>query len=67
MNRQAVIDGNKTIINTNFYLHLLKCENNNKKTINFLKHLRNTFDENDEMYELLDSAIFILKVGEKDE
>lgn len=29
MNKETFIDGNKTVLNTNYYLHLLSCKNEN--------------------------------------
>ena len=37
MTREIVIDGNKAILDTDFYLYLLQCENNQNKVISFLK------------------------------
>ena len=52
------------------YITNLQKENNsykqsNEKASNFLNHLRKAFDENDEMYELLGSAIDILEGGDE--
>ncbi len=37
MKREAFIDENKTILDTNFYLYLLKCENEKQQLISFLE------------------------------
>ena len=37
----------------------------NEKASAFLKHLKNTFDESDEMYDLLNNAINILQGGDE--
>lgn len=42
MNRETFIDENKTILNTDFYLHLLSCENENtnlKQALNEIKEV----------------------------
>lgn len=45
MNRERFIDGNKTILNTDFYLYLLSCENentNSKQALNEIKRIITT-------------------------
>lgn len=37
MNKETFIDGDKTIINTDFYLHLLSCEEREKRLIKYLE------------------------------
>lgn len=41
-------------------------EHNSKASMNFLKYLRKTYDKNDEMYELLGEAIYLLKGDSND-
>ena len=38
MNRETFIKEDKTILNTDFYLYLLKCEDNQNKLISFLEN-----------------------------
>lgn len=48
------------------YMEQEDYKSRNKKTRNFLKHLKDTFDKSDEMYELLDTAIFLLQRSDEE-
>lgn len=39
MNREIYISGERAVIPTEFYLHLVSCENNNSKLIKYLESM----------------------------
>ena len=49
MIRETFINENKTILDTNFYLYLSKCENNQKQLISFLKNKIKKIENSQEM------------------
>ena len=82
MIREIVIDGNKAILDTDFYLYLLKCEDEQKKIVSFLndkvKEIENTqeiiINENEviltskkEKLDLLNEVLDFVNKGGKNE
>lgn len=60
-----VNDDELLISNAMNYAEAQDYKSRNEKARNFLKRLKDTFDKSDEMYELLDTAIFLLQGSDK--
>ena len=50
MTRETFIDGNKTILDTDFYLYLAKCENNHNQLITWLENKIKEYKEYTDTY-----------------